>query len=564
MISASHGTADTPRAHITNMAALECLRDIGLDQEIRSMATKGHCMQHTRWCYSMAGEELARIPSWGNDPRRKGDYELASPCDPVDIPQTLLEPVLTRFASHHGFVVRFNTKLVSWKHDPSDAKYLVNVWDDLSKIHFSIRTKYIFGADGARSLTIKTLQIPLIAKSGGGLAINVLVKADLSHLMEHRSGNLHWLMQPDIDHPEFGWMGIARMVKPWFEWIFILFPSPGFDASVPISNEAYKGRIQTLIGDDTNVDILSVSRWYINDIVAERYSEGNIFCLGDAVHRHPPMNGLGSNTCIQDAFNLAWKVAYVEKGLAGRSLLDTYNTERQPVGVSIVSQANDSFRKHSAVWKSLGMMEQTVEERSNVFKLLLSPTGEGRKARESFRQAITATAHEFHGLGIEMNQLYSSSCIYVKDEPLPYCPSERAAEDDVAYYDPSTYPGRRLPHAWLNRAIPSKMVSTIDLAGHGAFTILTGPGGMLWKEAAKAVAAARGCEIKVWSVGFRQAWEDVYFDWDRLRGVEESGAVLVRPDRFVAWRAREVPNDLDSCVEKLSEVMRVILGPGDT
>ncbi|KAI8175095.1 2,4-dichlorophenol 6-monooxygenase [Colletotrichum sp. SAR 10_86] len=276
------------------------------------------------------------------------------------------------------------------------------------------------------------------------------------------------------------------------------------------------------------------------------------------------MNGLGSNTCIQDAFNLAWKVAYVEKGLAGRSLLDTYNTERQPVGVSIVSQANDSFRKHSAVWKSFGMMEQTVEERSNVFKLLLSPTGEGRKARESFRQAITATAHEFHGLGIEMNQLYSSSCIYVKDEPLPYCPSERAAEDDVAYYDPSTYPGRRLPHAWLNRAIPGKMVSTIDLAGHGAFTILTGPGGMLWKEAAKAVATARGCEIKVWSVGFRQDWEDVYFDWDRLRGVEESGAVLVRPDRFVAWRAREVPNDLDTCVEKLSEVMRAILGAGDT
>lgn len=173
--------------------------------------------------------------------------------------------------------MRFNTKLVTWSKESSpEGRYLATVWDMVSKTHYSIRTKYIFGADGARSLVAKTLELPLVAKPGGGLAINVLVKADLSHLMDHRKGNLHWLMQPGIEHPSFGWMGIARMVKPWFEWMFILFPTKDFDASVEVSEEAYKQRVKEFIGDDTKVDILSVSKWFVNDIVAERYSEGNM------------------------------------------------------------------------------------------------------------------------------------------------------------------------------------------------------------------------------------------------------------------------------------------------
>ncbi|UQC77560.1 2,4-dichlorophenol 6-monooxygenase [Colletotrichum lupini] len=560
MISASPSTADTPRAHITNMAALECLRDIGLDRELQAIATQGHCMQHTRWCYSMAGEEFARIPSWGSDPRRKGDYELASPCDPVDIPQTALEPILVRYAAHHGFVVRFNTKLVTWSRESSpEGRYLATVWDMVSKTHYSIRTKYIFGADGARSLVAKTLQLPLVAKPGGGLAINVLVKADLSHLMDHRKGNLHWLMQPGVDHPSFGWMGIARMVKLWFEWMFILFPDKDFDPSAEVTEEAYKKRVKEFIGDDTEVEVLSVSKWFVNDIVAERYSEGNIFCLGDAVHRHPPMNGLGSNTCIQDAFNLAWKIAHVEKGHAGAALLETYSVERQPVGLGIVARANEAFRDHYAVWQSLGMLEKTAEERAAVFAQLSYTTREGREKRRAFREAIGRTAHEFHGLGVEMNQVYSGPAIYAEDEDGPYAPSTQEAEDPVAYYGPGTYPGRRIPHVWLNRAVPKEPVSTIDLAGKGGFTIFTGPGGSLWREAAAAVSAKLGCEIRVYSIGFRQDWEDVYYEWERVQGVEESGVVLVRPDRFVAWRQSEVSADLESCFQKLLLVMKTVL-----
>lgn len=275
MISAAPGTANTPRAHITNMAALECLRDIGLDQDIGKVASSGdQHMVHTRWCHSMAGEEYARIHSWGNDPKRKGDYETASPCSPVDLPQTLLEPILVRHAIWNGFTTRFDTTFLSFIEE--SGVIIAKVRDNLSKHEYQIRTRYLFGADGARSQVVKQLNLPLAVKPGQGLAINVLVKADLSHLVEHRKGNLHWVMQPDREHPAFGWMAIVRMVKPWNEWMFILFPTKDFDQRANPSNEAYLQRVREFIGDETPAEIIDVSKWNINEIVAEEYSRGNM------------------------------------------------------------------------------------------------------------------------------------------------------------------------------------------------------------------------------------------------------------------------------------------------
>ncbi|KAJ5464808.1 FAD binding domain-containing protein [Penicillium daleae] len=116
------------------------------------------------------------------------------------------------------------------------------------------------------------------------------------------------------------------------------------------------------------------------------------------------------------------------------------------------------------------------------------------------------------------------------------------------------------PHAWLNKATPRDPISTIDIACHGMFTLLSGIGGGPWKKAAEMVAETLKVPIQVHSIGFRQDWEDVYFEWESLRGVEESGAVLVRPDRFVAWRAPEVLQDTGACASKLLIVMRTILG----
>lgn len=108
------------------------------------------------------------------------------------------------------------------------------------------------------------------------MAINVLVKADLSHLIEHRRGNLHWVMLPDKEHKEFGWMGIVRMVKSWHEWMFILLPTRECDPQVTPSKEEYLKRVRDFIGDDTPAEILDVSKSFINETVAEKCSQGNM------------------------------------------------------------------------------------------------------------------------------------------------------------------------------------------------------------------------------------------------------------------------------------------------
>jgi hypothetical protein len=276
------------------------------------------------------------------------------------------------------------------------------------------------------------------------------------------------------------------------------------------------------------------------------------FCLGDAVHRHPPFNGLGSNTCIQDAFNLAWKISYVMSGQAGRELLDSFSTERQPVGHGVVTRANQGLRDHMPWMNTIGMMEPDVQKRREILAEFEDLGESGRRRRQEFQRGIENTATEFHGLGIEMNQRYVSDAVYLADEgPLP----ERL-EDEVKEHHISTRPGMRLPHAWLNTRVPGKKVSTIDLAGHGRFCLISGPGGTNWKMGAEKVAKVVGVEIQVYSIGWKQDYEDVYFDWARRREVDEDGCVLVRPDRFVAWRSKSIVAD---CAMALENVMKSIL-----
>ncbi|EHY56974.1 hypothetical protein HRR86_001521 [Exophiala dermatitidis] len=557
LISAASTTSQTPRAHITNAAAFECLRDIGLEQTCLEQATEGDCMVHTRWCHDMTGEEYARIYSWGNDPKRRAEYEGASPCHHVDLPQTVFEPILVQRAAAQGWDVRFRTSIVDFKKE-TDGKILSRVRDGLTQTEYLIRSNYLFGCDGARSLILKQLNIPLQKKPGQGLALNVLVKVDLSDYVEARKGNLHWVFQPEREYPDFAWSGLIRMVKPWHEWMFILFPKPGAEWKEP-THEQWAQRCKEIVGrDDLPLEILDISKWYINEIIAEYYSDGNIFCLGDAVHRHPPFNGLGSNTCVQDAFNLAWKIKYVSQGLAAPSLLETFSKERQPVGHSVITRANQGIRDHVPVWQAMGLMEETVEQRMEIFNSLKSATPEARERRRRVNAAIEATSHEFHGLGVEMNQRYESNAIYVEDEIKAGRTKPEWPEDPILHHRVSTYPGHRLPHAWLNKTMPVKNhTSTIDLAGHGRFCLIMGIGGERWRDAAQKVGQELGVEIKAESIGWGQQWVDVYRDWERRREVEEDGCVLVRPDRFVGWRSMALS---DNCEEKLRTVMKSILG----
>jgi hypothetical protein len=241
------------------------------------------------------------------------------------------------------------------------------------------------------------------------------------------------------------------------------------------------------------------------------------------------------------------------KGTANPKFLDSYSSERQPVGESVITRANQGLRDHVPVWEALGMMDPSLDMRRKHFAQLSESTPEGVARRARLQEAIKWTSHEFHGVGIEMNQRYESKAIYSADEsPRPALP-----EDPVLEHEITTYPGSRLPHAWLNTRLPGKQFSTLDLAGHGVFCLLTGVGGQQWKVAAKAAAEILGIEVRAYSIGWGQDYEDVYFDWARRREICDDGCVLVRPDRFVAWRSKSMIPEPD---RKIIHVLSSILG----
>jgi len=194
-----------------------------------------------------------------------------------------------------------------------------------------IRAKYLLGADGSRSKVAADVGLPLEGQMAVAGSMNIFIEADLAHLVADRPSVLYWILQPGSTIGGVG-MGVVRMVRPWNEWLLIW--GYDIDGPEPQVDEAEARRIaHRLIGDDSvDVKIRDISLWTNNRAYMTRYSSGRVFCMGDACHRHPPNNGLGANTSIQDSYNLAWKLALVLRGAAGPALLDTYDDERAPVG----------------------------------------------------------------------------------------------------------------------------------------------------------------------------------------------------------------------------------------
>lgn len=553
VISRHVGTANTPRAHIFNQRAMEVLRDAGLEDALGQVASPAHHMMHTSWLHSLGGEEYGRLYAWGNRPDRMGEYEAASPCRMSDLPQSLLEPILVDHARQAGAEFRFATEFVSQRAVSEDLIETI-VEERSSRRRYAIHSQYLIGADGARSAVLDSLGIPIDGRQLN-TAFNVHIKADLSKYLEVRPGSLNWILNPEA--PQWSAVGNFRMVRPWNEFVVSMHPAAKDGVASEPTQQDILTRLHQMIGDngETPIDILSSFRWTINDQVARTWQKGNVICIGDAVHRHPPINGLGSNTCISDAMNISWKLAYVIKGIAHKSILESVTIERKPVGDAVVRRANDGMEDHRKLWATIGL---SSDERQKRTALMAEASDEAKKLRSEFRAALEKTDDELNALGIQMNQIYTGSPLVATeliDSAGPDLSTRNLIKDLVV----STYPGYHLPHVWLAKDGQSHRQSTLDLCGHGVYTLLTGIGGDVWRDWAANVQQQRpGLIINVVSIGWRQDYMDAYGDWARVRGVEDDGAVLVRPDHFVAWRCMSV----SQCTrERLLEVMKTVLPP---
>jgi 2,4-dichlorophenol 6-monooxygenase len=553
-------TANTPRAHITNQRTMEIMRDVGLQAEIEAKATPNQLMGDTVFCTSLAGEELARLHTWGTHPRRFADYRLASATLHNDTPQDILEPILVGAAAARGSRVRFDTEYLALGQDADGVTATVR--DRTSDEVYEIRAKYLIGADGGRSKVAQDVGLPMEGRMDLAGSMNIVFHADLSKYVTHRPSVLYWVLQPGADVGGIG-LGLVRMVRPWDEWLIVW----GYDINEPppAVDEAFATKVaHELIGDDTiPITLRSTSLWSNNKMWATRYADGRVFCMGDACHRHPPSNGLGSNTSIQDAYNLAWKLALVLQGKATPSLLESYNAERAPIGKQIVTRANQSIEEFAPIFEALGVLGTTDPEqmRANM-ELRKVDSPPGADAREKLRAAIELKNYEFNAHGVELGQRYRSDAVVPDGTPEP--PYDR---DPELYYHPTTWPGARLPHVWLEHrghklssskaGAQGEMVSTHDLAGKGRFALFTGIGGDGWVNAAARVSADLGIEIVAYVIGPGREVLDTYDDWARAREVSESGCVLVRPDTHVGWRSQCL---VENPRAALAWVMETLLG----
>src|SRR5271154_2462264 len=290
MITKYRWTANTPRAHITNQRAMEVFRDVGVEGQVLADATPHELMGDTVFCTSIAGEEIGRILTWGTHPAREADYQLASPCLICDIPQTYLEPILVKNATARGTQTRFSTEYLS--HTQDEDGVTTTVRDRLTGAVYNIRSKYLIGADGARSKVAEDIGLPYEGQMDIAGSMNITFKADISAHVKTRPSVLYWVIQPGSDVGGIG-AGLVRMIRPWNEWLIVW----GYDISQPapvVDDEAATKIVRNLLGlPDLDVEITGTSLWGNNEMYATRLQNGRAFCAGDAVHRHPPSNGLG-------------------------------------------------------------------------------------------------------------------------------------------------------------------------------------------------------------------------------------------------------------------------------
>ena len=542
--------AGTPRAHITNQRTMEVLRDLGKEVEAEAYlhATEQDLMGENIFCTSLAGEELGRMKSWGKHPNSRAEHLLSSPSFMNDLPQTFMEPLLYKTACSRGTQSRMSTQYLS--HVEDEDGVLSTCLDKLSNKEIKIRSKYLVGADGGNSKVAENIDLPFEGKMGVGGSMNILFKADLSKYVAHRPSVLYWVLQPGADIGGIG-MGLVRMIRPWNEWLIVW----GYDINQPapkVDKDFATKVARDLVGDpELEIDLLSVSTWTVNNMYAKKMSKGRVFCAGDATHRHPPSNGLGSNTSIQDGFNLAWKLAYVIKDKAGAELLDTYSIERSPIAKQIVTRANQSIAEFGPIFEALGLtdtqdpvkMKKNMDERKQN-----SPKAE--KQRQALREAIAFKKYEFDAHGVEMNHRYKSNSVLTEGDKEP-----EFKKDKELFYEPTTYPGARIPHAWVYDKTGVKH-SLLDLCGKGNFSIFTGIGGEEWLKAAKNIETQLGIKIQCNIIGPDQDFEDHAGEWSSIREISDSGLILVRPDQHICWRSKEM---ISNSSEKLMDVMKKIL-----
>ncbi len=479
VIERHRGTSIYPKASGISTRTMEVFRGWGIEDAVRDYSLEALPFMSIRPV--LAEDRGITVPlGFPTD-----DQALAvSPTRPAISPQDHIEPIMLDHARGlPGVEVRFDAMLVGFEQDGECVRATVRDMHTGSERVVSAR--YLVGADGTRSAVREALGIPTTGADGLGEYLSILFRADLwSRLPGDRFG----LYQLDGPVP-----GVFVPAGPDDRWVLGVQRLPGQAVADAPSAEQCIELVRRASGmPDLEVEILASMPLEFVAKAAERVRDGNVFLIGDAAHRMPPMGGRGMNTAVADAVGLGWKLAWVLKGWASAALFETYEAERGPVG------------------------------------------------RYNLRLATRDVPSTPDGLVEDLGYVYRSTAIE---------PGDDEAEAAPGYLFPTVAtPGARMPHAWLTG--PDGPVSTLDLVGPG-LTLLTGPQGDAWLDAINASRATSAVPLTRVAIGGELDSGDGAF-CERF-GLGADGAVLVRPDGHIAWR-REAASVTDHAAELASAI----------
>lgn len=500
LVEQRDGTVSFPKMNMVSSRSMEFCRRWGITEQVIEAGWPDEYPLNICFVTAMTGYELARFDYPGYGERGALSY---TPDGNRRCPQTIFDPILqARVREFASVSLRYRTRLDGFSQDAAGVR--ADLTDMESGDIRHIEADYIVGCDGAESDVRNLLDIEMVGNPALTHNINVFFSAaELPGWVERGRCWANWLIGPD------GQWGNIVAVDGRDKWRLSM---TGFAPGDVLDEAAASERVRRAAGTDFDFEVHRALPWTRKQQVAGRYRRGRAFIAGDAAHLLSPTGGFGMNTGIGDAVDIAWKLAAVLGGWGGSALLDSYDTERRPIGVANVEEATRNFTKLAALPGG---------------KELYHASSEGDRLRARIRETIEGGGYnqEYEAEGLILGYSYDESPTVVA-EPIP------AERRDVSVYRPDARPGARAPHAWI---APGK--STLDLFGDGLALLRFGAEDDVGETLA---AAALASDVPL-------AVHDI--SDPGIAALYGARLALVRPDGHVCWRGNSDPDRPDEIID---------------
>lgn len=536
LVEQREGVTDHPKATFVNARSAEVLRALNVEEKLRPHALGADNNTGTTWVTRLAGRELARIVL-GGDMEKILRLLAESPTLSAVCPQDVLEPVLlTEASTRPSADIRFGWRLTDFSQD--DCGVHAHITNAATGMAQTVAADYLVAADGASSPIRKQLNIPMLGVEPLGHQVGIYFHGDLSPYVGHRHDIICWIVNPDV-------RGVLITLNGTDKWLLNVMYWPDRGESAADYDAA---RCLQIVRDavgvaESPVEILAIRPWLMTAEVAESFRAGRIFLTGDAAHRFPPTGGFGMNTGLQDAHNLGWKLAAVLSGWGDEHLLDTYEAERRPVAVFNTDKSVENAINMATTGIPMTAGSAAVGEA--IAAAVETDDAEGRNARDQIAAAADTQREHFEFRGQELGFMYETGALSPDGTPRPVL--------EVGSYQPNARPGSRAPHLWLE--VNGRQMSTLDLFVDGP-VVLAGPEGQHWRRLLREAREISGVPARAMVAG------DDFIErepgrFTGLYGITATGAVLVRPDGHVAWRA---PAGTDANIDMVLNALQVLAG----